>query len=973
MASMLSVICVACDRESSIVVAPQDSSPSGGASDSLDEAKRLIANRQFDAAREAIQLYLNEHPEDVVGLTMAGDGAMQAMDFEKAAGFYQAAVAGSESPEQELWFKWANATMADERPFSTIAVLRDAVRQYPNVMQLRQNLASFLSRVGMQNEAAEHLIWLVQREHGSLSILLQLSDLTRPTTDEETCRAAILRHPDDLRPAYAIALLDAERADWIAVKTSLDQVLEQHPKFVAALALYGRAIVELDATEQIEKWSQSCPPAIEDQPQYWLAAGKWATKQGSPKQAARAYWCALRLNENDPEALNGLALALSKLGESEQARWVSQRLKNVVALRTSTDQLSTWDFDSQVAAVDLALTLQELGRPWEAMTWLTLASAMTQQSDARLGPVFREIRGGMTVETPWQLASKTVTAKLDLSQWPNIAWQAEREVASPSASINQIQAFRFRDEADARLLVHTCDIGKKGEAESGLMIYQSGAGGAGIIDLDLDGWPDVYLTRMDGNPNQQDSSPSGLYRNLEGTFSDVTERSLLIDHGYAQGMTVADYNSDGWPDIYVANIGENRLYRNNGDGTFSDVTEESRLEGGRWTTSVAMADLNDDGNIDIFEAGYCRGEEPLTQTCPVPSIGEPRSCNPVAFPAEPDQLWLGQADGSFRNETERLATHKPGRGFALVIGDFDQQGGLETYVANDMTGNHFWNGSQVGERFEWTEQAAVRGLAFNGRSIAQASMGIAAADADKDGDIDFFLTHFAEDHNTYYQQTSAGLWSDKSHVAGFAEPSLPMLAYGTQWIDVDNDGNLEVFIANGDIDDFQFQGRSFRQKPQLMAQATAGQWGSVTSNELGKYFSERRLSRAVTVLDANRDGKSDLLVTHLFDPVALLINRTDPTGQQTRFFLRATSTHRDAVGTRIRSKMDGQAVEQQLLAGHGFQCSNEACLAFGGLQAKHLDEVEVLWPSGKTESLGSLRAGYDYLVIEDLGVTRFER
>ena len=211
--------------------------------------------------------------------------------------------------------------------------------------------------------------------------------------------------------------------------------------------------------------------------------------------------------------------------------------------------------------VDLALTLMELGRSWEAMTWLTIASSMKQQPDSRWESVYRKTRGGMTVETPWQLPSKTVTAKLDLSTWPKIAWQSEREVAPPPGSINRIQDFRFRDEADSRSLVHVCDIGKLGESVSGLMIYQSGAGVAGVIDLDLDGWPDVYLTRMDGKPNEQDSRPNGLYRNLEGTFSDVTERSLLIDRGYAQGIAVADYNSDGWPDVYVANIGKNRLYQ----------------------------------------------------------------------------------------------------------------------------------------------------------------------------------------------------------------------------------------------------------------------------------------------------------------------------------------------------------------------------------------------------------------------------
>ncbi len=246
-------------------------------------------------------------------------------------------------------------------------------------------------------------------------------------------------------------------------------------------------------------------------------------------------------------------------------------------------------------------------------------------------------------------------------------------------------------------------------------------------------------------------------------------------------------------------------------------------------------------------------------------------------------------------------------------------------------------------------------------------MGIAAADADNDGDIDFLLTHFVDDHNTYYQQYREGFWSDQSQVAGFADSSKPMLAYGTQWIDVDNDGWLEVFIANGDIDDFQLEGRSFRQPAQLLKQVTRGRWQLMQADQLGDYFAKGRLARAVATLDANRDGLSDLIVTHLFDPVALLINRSETTAKQTRFFLRARSTHRDAIGARVRFTRDDRTFEQQLLAGNGFQCVNEACIVFGMSDAEKLEGVQVIWPDGTNESLGNLVAGGDYLVIEGHG------
>jgi hypothetical protein len=196
-----------------------------------------------------------------------------------------------------------------------------------------------------------------------------------------------------------------------------------------------------------------------------------------------------------------------------------------------------------------------------------------------------------------------------------------------------------------------------------------------------------------------------------------------------------------------------------------------------------------------------------------------------------------------------------------------------------------------------------------------------------------------------------------------------MLAYGTQWIDVDNDGSLEVFIANGDIDDFQFEGRAFRQPAQLLKQVTRGRWQVMQADQLGDYFAKDRLARAVATLDANRDGLSDLIVTHLFDPVALLINRSETPAKQTRFFLRARSTHRDAIGARIRFTTDNRTFEQQLLAGNGFQCVNEACIVFGVSDAEKLEKVQVIWPDGTNESLGNLVAGGDYLVIEGLGAS----
>jgi hypothetical protein len=303
----------------------------------------------------------------------------------------------------------------------------------------------------------------------------------------------------------------------------------------------------------------------------------------------------------------------------------------------------------------------------------------------------------------------------------------------------------------------------------------------------------------------------------------------------------------------------------------------------------------------------------------------------------------------------------------LVVGDLDASGSLDVYVANDMTANHFWSQDTKADPFRLSEQATLRGLAFNKRSLSQASMGIAVGDADNDSDVDFLVTHFSGDHNTFYEQVGEGIWSDRSHQVGLAAPSDRMLAYGTQWIDAENDGSSELVIANGDIDDFTHQGRAFRQPFQVFDRVQDGRWVLLDRSELGKYFRGNYLARAVASLDADRDGRTDLAVTHLFDPVALLVNETAGAGTRTRFFVRGTRCHPDAIGTQIMVQIQGGSQIRQLFAGDGYQCSNERCITFGTGDADSLEEVTVLWPDGSREELGTLSSKNDYLVIQGSG------
>jgi tetratricopeptide (TPR) repeat protein len=900
-------------------------------------------------------------------LESLGDRHAAMQDWPRAVEFYRRAMEESSTPSKHLMDKLGQQWMNVGRPFESLDILGQAIKQYPDDVELIGKMVGLQAMLGLQWESSEQLRWLIQRGHGDLNMLLIASDLSRPQTVESTCLYALRHYPDDLRPQYAIAALRAYYGEWQEVSSLLKPVVERHPSFVPAVAYYLRALVELENDAQVLQFVEKLPVDIQSHPHYWIAAGLWAEQQGDDERAASAFWHATLLNENDGESLTRLSASLARLGRHQDSQRVSARAANVTSLRDEIDALRDWGNDSQVGAVKIAQTLEKLGRSWEATSWLLIGFQMRQKLDPEITEIYQTIRENLNGSTPWQRPESLVAANIDLSKLPVAQWSLSDKATKSESPERSNHSHRFVDMAESCGLVHTCDITTQSKQQSGLAIYQSGAGGASVIDFDLDGWPDVYLTVMDGDPLQSNSGPNRIFRNRAGQFLDVTSNAGAGDRGYAQGVAVGDYNSDGWPDLFVGNIGINRLYRNNGDGTFSDVTQASGLTGNNWTTSVAIADLDNDGHADLFEVGYCSGDAVFQDECIDAEINSPRSCSPLAFEAQPDRVWRGMGDGGFADASSQwLVNQEPGRGLGIIVGQLDSTPGIDIYVANDMTANHYWTiaSDRTGDSFQLTEQAMARGLAVNERSLSQASMGIAAADVDRDGDIDFLLTHFWNEYNTFYEQVSPGLWSDRSRRTGFVEPTLPMLGYGTQFIDCDNNGTLELFIANGDIDDFTHKSRAHRQRAQLFERSTDGRWHETPGELVGDYFQGEHLGRAVATLDANRDGRTDLLVTHLFEPISLLTNDSAVASKLTRFFLRPTRSHPDGIGCRVTAFINGQPYTNHVLGGNGYQCSNERCVSFGLGTADQIDRVVIDWPDGTQENFEQLQTGGDYLLLQ---------
>ncbi|OUW84297.1 MAG: hypothetical protein CBD74_04535 [Saprospirales bacterium TMED214] len=992
----LLVLACGCNRKDSAATTPAENVATPP-QDPVAAVQVLLRRGNVVEAAQQVDAALLRSPEDPELLAIAGDVAVARGDATRAVELYELAIAMTETPDARVLLKLGQEYVNVGRPFESIRVLKAAVEAYPDVADYRMKLVGMQMAVGLEFESRQQLQWLVQRGNGGLNLLIVLSDLSRPQTVESTCNYALKTYPADLRPKYSLARLPAYHSEWKKVEELLRPVVKQHPDFLPGQALYGRALKELQRRTELSDWFKGVPAGIESQPQYWLTLGEVAEQNGNLPMAARAYWKATLLDENNGEALLKLSISLAQLDQPDKARRLAERAAGITALRDGVDSLLSWKNNSQSDAVNIARGLDAIGRRWEATAWLQAAFRMNQNPQQDLASIYKSVRSTLTGATPWQIPELAVAKQIDLSDYPEPIWMESGSITPALSDRVGSRAIRFDNQAAERQLVHTCRLSKSADEGGGLTIYQSGAGGVAVLDFDLDGWPDVCLTSIDGGPMKNDSSPNPLFRNLDGVFSNVTESSIIGGRGFSQGLAVGDYDADGFPDLFVANIGRNQLLRNNGDGTFTDVTQQVALDGEAWTSSAAFADLDGDGLTDLFQLGYCETEKALQQLCMDAELKEPRSCAPLAFAAQKDRVWRGAADGSYVDVTaDWLSGHESGRGLGIVVGALDGRSGLDVYVANDMTANHYWSRSDRTQsaadaadnepinhessklaiesarsmnppEFKLTEQASIRGLAVNERSLSQASMGIAAGDADQDGDLDFLLTHFSGDYNTFYEQVNAGMWADRSKRVGMIEPSQAMLGYGTQWIDADNDGTSELVVANGDIDDFTHRSRLYQQPAQLFQRQEGGTWGQVKSNSLGDYFEREHLGRAVARLDANQDQKPDLVITHLFEPIALLINETKTEYPQCRFFFVGTKSGRDAIGTRVTLQGQGRDRVGHLLAGDGFQCSNERCVSFGLGANSEACNVVVDWPDGTRESFGKHELSGDYLVIQGSG------
>jgi hypothetical protein len=497
--------------------------------------------------------------------------------------------------------------------------------------------------------------------------------------------------------------------------------------------------------------------------------------------------------------------------------------------------------------------------------------------------------------------------------------------------------------------------------------------GAVIFDYDNDGWPDVFLVNGGSFVNKQaaDAARHRLYRNnRNGTFNDVTSTSGIGNSGFGMGACSADYDNDGWPDLYITSFGGNRLYRNTRAGHFEDVTEKAGVGTGSrvWSASCAFGDIDNDGNVDLFVANYVDFSTSNNKYCNY--SGDVRVyCHPNVYNGVPDILYRNNGDGTFTDFTQKAGLYRSdGKGLGVVFGDYDNDGWIDIYVANDSVPNFLFH-NKGGGVFEEVGLRAGVSVGSDGQPLA--GMGTDMGDIDGDGLLDIFVTNLDRQTHSLYRNLGKGLFANVTFETGVAEATLPFVGFGTAFFDYDNDMDLDLAVANGDVIDNVSLFRdstSYEQRNLLLQNDGTGKFKDVGPMS-GPGFALKKASRGLAVGDLDNDGDLDVVIANVGQTADLL--RNDGGNRSNALLIRTTGSksNRDGIGARLKLSVAGKVLVREVKAGSSYLGENELRVHFGLGQASHADRLEVRWPSGIVDVVEGLEANQIVTVGEGKGIT----
>ena len=503
-------------------------------------------------------------------------------------------------------------------------------------------------------------------------------------------------------------------------------------------------------------------------------------------------------------------------------------------------------------------------------------------------------------------------------------------------------------------------------------ILESHGSGAAFFDHDSDGDLDLYIVNGATFATYRARSGPGnsLYRNRgDGTFAEITGEAGVGDAGWGSGVAVGDIDNDGRPDLYATNYGANVLYRNRGGDRFADATIEAGVGGDQYSASAAFFDYDRDGDLDLYVANYVVFDAEHLPTKPKLCTffsGLRVYCGPKGLVGAPDVLYRNEGDGTFTDVTQAsgVATANRYYGLGVVPTDYDSDGDSDLFVANDETPNVLFQNQGDGT---FQDVALIAGVAYNGDGDVEAGMGADFGDYDQDGDLDLYVTHFFTETNTLYRNEGGVRFSDVTTTAGLAAPTVELLGWGTRFFDYDNDGRLDLFVANGHVYpqvDQAETGTTYRQPNQLFCNEGDGRFAPVSA---GPGLAQAKVSRGTSFGDYDDDGDIDLFVVELNDAPTLLRNDGGNAGNYLVVQVFGREDNRDGVGTRIGLQAAGKRQWRTVNGAASYLSHSDLRVHFGLDAAQAIDRVEITYPNGSTYAIENVPANKLLVVRQGQG------
>ena len=910
----------------------------------INSAEALAAKRQYKRAAElAVEVAGEPIPDPIMPLMKAFDWYLRDLDLEMAEQVCVLAIEGDPT---------------DPRP--------------------RRALAQLLNAEGRRYEASQQVQDLIRLGAAFHREILSLIDLSGPF--DLVSFAEILGDGKGSLIELGIArrrfVADAKPEEALVILDELSQV-NQHP---AVAALQGRILAEQVELERLGQWATDLPEGTMEQPEYWLAVGLWCIHQQKDREAVRALSESLVRDPTNRRAIRAMAATFGRLGETDLARKTQETLGVLDSIFRDASSADA------AQSMKIATEFHQLQRLWESVVWFRqsfeLAGVLEQRAD-ELNTRVGQIRQWESQYEPMDLGKIRVEKMFgfQIQDYPEVALadlssmemnQSQAEEVSGFGSPDQHQ-IRFTEVA-AEIKLMTSFVSEYSLEQVDFWLYQANGGGLGAFDYDLDGNCDLYVVQSGGSPKAADSSsPNELYRNLDGkSFPEVSQSTQTQDRGYGQGVCAADLNQDGWLDLVIANIGLNAVYFNQGDGTFRRATDKYWSgDPAAWTSSIAVGDLDGDQLPEVIEVNYLDDPQIFERKC----VGKQLDCTPQRFRAAVDGFFRTQENGSLVAWDGAVDSgDKPNYGFGAILANIDGLAGNDLFVSNDGDVNHLWRSLSMGVRsstghspeFRMSEAGALSGCSIGVNGLSQACMGIATGDFDRNGTFDFLITNFHNEPLNLFLQMSPGLFVDEALKYGLAQTAKDVLGFGVQSVDFDHDGWLDAAVSNGHLYDARYADIPFQMQSQLFR---GGKQGFLLqdSKAAGDYWSRSHLARTLATFDFNRDGRMDLIASHLDQPIAVLRNDSRA-GNWLQLDLIGVRSERDAIGAKVTVHCKGESWTSWVVSGDGYMCTNQAGLHFGIGEHQRIERVEIQWPSGEQQVLDSLSANQRVLIVEGLSL-----